>query len=165
MAHTPRKITSRKRSKLANGETSPRSRLLLRARLVPLDLLRLHRSAETRVLRLHLALQVAAVVLLVHRAGDRRRGLLRVLADAGLANSGLRLLGALRPLGALLQQDRLLRACLLNAQRHGLRAADGARGLRVQGGEVTRLSVEQLPVRFRADERAVLTNDLPQEVC
>merc|ERR1719333_835915 len=164
MAHTPRKITSRKRSKLANGTRSPRSCLLLRARLVPNDLLRLHRGAETRVLRLHLALQVAAVVLLVHRAGDRGRGLLRVLADAGLRDGGLRLLGALRPLGALLQQDRLLRARLLNAQRNGLRTAEGAGGLRVQAGEVTAISVEQIATLL-ADESAVLADDLPQEVC
>merc|ERR1719321_243524 len=145
-------------------EKYPRSRLLLRARDVRLHHFRLHRSAETRALRLHLALQVAAVVLIVHRAGDRRRGLLRALADARLRDRGLGLLCALRALGALLQQDRLLRTRLLNAERHGLRAADGARGLRVQAGEVTGLSVEQLATLV-ADERAVLSNDLPQEVC
>lgn len=113
---------------------------------MPLDLLRLHGGAETRVLRLHLALQVAAVILLVHRAGDRRRRLLRVLAHTGLRDSGLGLPCALRSLGAFLQQDRLLRSCLLNAERHGLRSADSAGGLGVQAGEVTGLSVEP---RFR----------------
>ena len=56
----------------AGPRSALRSRLLLlRARLVPFDLLRLHGGAEARVLRLHLALQVAAVVLLVHRASER----------------------------------------------------------------------------------------------